>query len=226
MSNTLTIWNRNYAFLLPLKIIWFFLLIPSWSWWVLQSHPYSLPVLLYIKVLGIYYSSSIEMFLVSCIVQNTSISAQIISCSLETLLSICFFLLLEIQRLDFILFSSLFFFFQYILFSELGLEISKISQVMVTLSHDHVPWWKMVEGSRRNSIISCMLWDTWTLTILFFFYFSDFVLIFFFFSFLFLLDDEEAHDTVVTWQVTWCDIIGLEHDERIWKMISGHMYTT
>jgi len=39
-----------------------------------------------------------------------------------------------------------------------------------------------------------MLWDTWTLTILFFF------------SFIFLLDNEEVCDTAVT----WCDIIGLE----------------
>ena len=78
--------------------------------------------------------------------------------------------------------------------------------------------------------LNLLLWDTWTLTIFIFiflfFYFSDFVLIFFFFSFLFLLDDEEAHDTAVTWQVTWCDIISLEHGGRVWKMMSGHMYTT
>ena len=73
-----------------------------------------------------------------------------------------------------------------------------------------------------------MLWDTWTLTIFLFlfFYFSDFILIFFFFSFLFLLDDEEAHDTTVTWHVTWCDVIGLEHGGRVWKMMLGHMKTT
>ena len=59
-----------------------------------------------------------------------------------------------------------------------------------------------------------VLWDTWTLTILFFF------------SFIFILDDEEACDTAVTWQVTWCDIIGLEHGGRIWKMMSGHIYIT
>jgi len=69
------------------------------------------------------------MFLVSCIVQNISISAQIIPCSLETLLSIYFLI-----GLYFILFS-----FQFILFLELKLGISGMSQVTVTLSHDHVP---------------------------------------------------------------------------------------
>jgi len=36
----------------------------------------------------------------------------------------------------------------------------------------------------------------------------------FFFSFILFLDDEKAHDIAVTWHVTWCDIIGLEHGER------------
>ena len=48
-----------------------------------------------------------------------------------------------------------------------------------------------------------------------FFYFSDFILILFSYFFIFLLDNEEAHDTTVTWQVTWCDAIGLEHGGRI-----------
>jgi len=42
-------------------------------------------------------------------------------------------------RLYLIFFSFLFLFFQSILFLELELGISGISQVMVTLSHDHVP---------------------------------------------------------------------------------------
>ena len=42
--------------------------------------------------------------------------------------------------------------------------------------------------------------------------FSDFIGILFFFSF---SNDEEARDKEVTWQVTWCDIIGLEPGGRI-----------
>ena len=64
----------------------------------------------------------------------------------------------------------------------------------------------------------------WTLTIFILFYFL--FLILYWFCFFFLLDDEEAHDTAVTWQVTWCNIIGLEHDRRIRKIISGYIYTT
>ena len=45
--------------------------------------------------------------------------------------------------------------------------------------------------------------------------FSDFIGILFSFSFSFLLDKEEAHDTEVTWHVTWCDVIGLEDGGRI-----------
>ena len=89
------------------------------------------------------------------------------------------------------------------------------------------------------AILSCSWW--WTLTILLlwnartltififlFFYFSDFILIFFFFSFLlfFFWTMKKAHDTAVTWHVTWCDIIGLECSRRIWKMILGHIYIT
>ena len=49
-------------------------------------------------------------------------------------------------------------------------------------------------------LVCYVLWDAWTLTI---------------FIFIFILDNKEAHDTAVTWQVTWCDIIGLEHGRRI-----------
>ena len=56
----------------------------------------------------------------------------------------------------------------------------------------------------------------------FFFYFSDFILILFCFVFVFLFDDEKTCDTAVTWYVTWCDVIGLEHDGRIWKMMLGY----
>ena len=34
-------------------------------------------------------------------------------------------------------------------------------------------------------------------------------------DFFFLLDDEEAHDIAVTWHVTWCDVISLEHGGKI-----------
>jgi len=64
--------------------------------------------------------------------------------------------ILETQRLDsvlFFLFSS----FQSILFLKLVLGITKISQVKVTLSHDHMPWWKIVEGFRRNDIIQYII---------------------------------------------------------------------
>jgi len=63
--------------------------------------------------------------------------------------------MLEIQGLDFILFlfSLLFYFSQSILFLELGLGISEMSQVTVTLSHNHMLWWKMIEDSRRNNVI-------------------------------------------------------------------------
>jgi len=32
------------------------------------------------------------------------------------------------------------------------------SHVMVTLSHDHVSQWKIVEGSRRNNIIQYVIY--------------------------------------------------------------------
>ena len=49
-----------------------------------------------------------------------------------------------------------------------------------------------------------LLWDTGTLTILFFFSFLFLILYWFSFSFsfIFILDNEEACDTTVTWQVT------------------------
>ena len=50
-------------------------------------------------------------------------------------------------------FIFLFYFFQSILFLEPWLGISGVSQVTVTLSHDHVLWWKIVEGSGKNDII-------------------------------------------------------------------------
>ena len=59
--------------------------------------------------------------------------------------------------------------------------------------------------------------------LLFFWFYINFL---FLFLFTFLLDDKEVCDTAVTWQVTWCDVIGLEYGGKIWKMTSGHMYTT
>ena len=48
-------------------------------------------VLFHIKFLRKYCSSSIEMFLISCIVQNTLISVQIVFCLLRTLFTFIFF---------------------------------------------------------------------------------------------------------------------------------------
>ena len=64
----------------------------------------------------------------------------------------------------------------------------------------------------------------WTLTIFILFYFILFFLILyrFCFPFLFLLDDGESCDT----EVTWCNVISLEHSGRVWKMMSEHMETT
>jgi len=78
---------------------------------------------------------------------------------------------------------------------------------------------------KENAICYRMLW---TLTIFILFYFIFLISYQFCFSFfLFLiLDDEETHDIVVIWHVTWCDVIGLEHGGNIWKMTSEHMYTT
>jgi len=69
----------------------------------------------------------------------------------------------------------------------------------------------------------------WTLTFFFFFYLFFLILYFFSFEFLFLFlfsNNEEAHDIAITWHVTWCDVIGLEHSKRIWKIMLEHIYTT
>ena len=55
-------------------------------------------------------------------------------------------------------------------------------------------------------------WQFFFSFLLFLWFYINFA---FFSLFDFLLDDEEAHDTAVTWNVTWCDIIGLEHGRRI-----------
>ena len=57
------------------------------------------------------------------------------------------------------------------------------------------------------------------------FYFSDFTFLFLYFIFL-GKTMKQAHDKEVTWQVTWCDVISLEHGRRVWKMTSGHMEYT
>ena len=67
---------------------------------------------------------------------------------------------------------------------------------------------------------SWVLWNTLTLTFFFLFYLFFLILYFFSFEFLFLFlflfsDDEEAHDIAVTWHVTWCDVISLEHSGKI-----------
>jgi len=89
---------------------------------------------------------------------------------------------------------------------------------------DNVPmlFWHLPQFSHR------CYGTLWTLTFFFFFYLFFLILYFFSFEFLFLFlfsDNEEAHDIAVTWHVTWCDVIGLEHSKRIWKMTSEYMYT-
>ena len=81
-------------------------------------------------------------------------------------------------------------------------------------------WWRTFHGY-------LLLWDALNINnfILFYFIFLIFFF-FFFFPYFILKDDEEAHDKEVTWQVTWCDVIGLEHGRRIWKMTSGHLEYT
>ena len=58
-----------------------------------------------------------------------------------------------------------------------------------------------------------------------FFYFSDFTLLYFTFIFFWRMM-KKACDKEVTWQVTWCDIISLELDRRVWKMMLEHLEYT
>ena len=76
--------------------------------------------------------------------------------------------------------------------------------------------------SRRCGSISCSVMGRFGHKQFFFFLILLFFF-FFFFSYFILKDNEEACDKEVTWQVTWCDVIGLEHGRRIWKMISEHL---
>ena len=69
-----------------------------------------------------------------------------------------------------------------------------------------------VSVSTLKPLLGIMLWDTLNTNN---FYFIFLILYWFYIDFIFLLDNEKTHDTAVTWQVTWCDIIGLEYDRRI-----------
>ena len=82
--------------------------------------------------------------------------------------------------------------------------------------------------SSTNSIFLCfitlLLWNTLDLT----FYFS-FIYFFFWFYFSFSFSFrtiKKTHDKEVTWHVTWYDVISLELDGRVWKMMSGHLKYT
>ena len=61
------------------------------------------------------------------------------------------------------------------------------------------------------SYVSCLLWYAWILTFFFFFYlfFLDFIFLFVWFSFLILFWTIKRHMTIVTWHITWCEVIGL-----------------
>jgi len=58
--------------------------------------------------------------------------------------------------------------------------------------------------------------------ILFFFYLFFF---WFYISFSFRTM-KKACDKEVTWHITWCDVISLELNGRVWKMMSGHLEYT
>jgi len=77
----------------------------------------------------------------------------------------------------------------------------------------------LVSGS---DFLALMLWDIWTLTIFILFYFIFLILLFFSFIFFWKMM-KQARDKEVKWQVTWCDVISLEPDRKVWKMISGHL---
>ena len=79
-------------------------------------------------------------------------------------------------------------------------------------------------SSPSIAIIVMGCWNTnnfYFYFLLFFWFYIDFLFLFFLFWTM-----KKACDTTVTWHVTWCNIIGLEHSKRIWKMISEHIYTT
>ena len=92
-----------------------------------------------------------------------------------------------------------------------------------------VEWWEK-EGSYRLSLmlkspviiiklsiltsVSVMRRSGHGQFLFYFLLFSDFIGILFFFSFLFR-DNKEARDIAVTWHVTWCDVISLEHSRKI-----------
>ena len=96
-------------------------------------------------------------------------------------------------------------------------EMSKV-RVLVDLPFDHPDW-----------IICVSCYGTLNTNN---FYFIFFYFFWFYFSFSFSLfyfpgeTMKKARDKEVTWQVTWCDVIGLEYSRRVWKMMSGHLEYT
>ena len=105
-------------------------------------------------------------------------------------------------------------------------QFTKMIKLKITTIEYH--WRKLLKSTKTKFGNYIMLWNTLNTNNFSFllFNFSDFILILFSFLFDFLLDNEEACDIAVTWHVTWCDIIGLEHSRRIWKIMSGHTDAT
>jgi len=144
----------------------------------------------------------------------------------------------ELWTLDFVLFSFL---FSFLLFWKQGLEFSITLQLQLQIviwhnlvshichSHTVTQSYVMRNNSRRfwkkwyyivyythidfKTDTWLLLWNTLdTDNFSFLWFYINFV----FFSFLiFFWNDEVVHDIAVTWHVTWCDIIGLEHGRRI-----------
>ena len=91
--------------------------------------------------------------------------------------------------------------------------------------------WTRVQGSLVIAIAPFVFWTGICYGTLntnnFLFYFILFYFFWFYFSFsLFYFPGKtmkKTCDKEVTWQVTWCDIIGLEHSRRVWKMMTGHL---
>ena len=87
--------------------------------------------------------------------------------------------------------------------------------------------WKSRRLSQLSLLISQLrttVMEHFGPNILFFFYIFFFWFYFYFyFSFRMM---KKAHDKEVTWQVTWCDVISLELDERVWKMTLGYLEYT
>jgi len=102
--------------------------------------------------------------------------------------------------------------------------VTKTNRDTSNKSQRQILLWRLQEDSTRSL---CVM-ECFGPNILFFFYLFFFWFYFSFsFSFSFSFRTmKKACDKKFTWQVTWCDIISLELDGRVWKMTSGHLEYT